>query len=116
MNDQQTHCTDDWHTICYPLLSNTKAMSMMLTSPCLQRFLPVSFVLLLGGCAFWSDQTPEAPASRVSVQLSDTPAPTSRSAWLQHQVTAMDVAAFDGQRSGVNLKLSYQLTLAPRKT
>jgi hypothetical protein len=35
---------------------------------------------------------------------------------LQHQVTAMDAAAFDGHRSGLRLKLSYQLTLVPRKT
>lgn len=88
----------------------------MLTHPHLQRFFIASLVLLLSGCAFWSDQTPEAPASRLSVQLNDTLPPANRSTWLQHQVTAMDAAAFDGQRSGLSLKLSYQLTLAPRKT
>ena len=88
----------------------------MLTHAHRQRVLITSFVLLLSGCAFWSDPTSEPPSTRLSVQLNDLPAPTGRSAWLQQQVTAMDAAAFDGQRSGLSLKLSYQLTLAPRKT
>lgn len=88
----------------------------MLTLALLQRFVITSFVLLISGCAFWSDQTPETPATRLSVQLNDAPPATSRPSWLQHQVTAMDAEAFDGQRSGLRLKLSYQLTLVPRKT
>ena len=88
----------------------------MLTFAHLQRFGTTSLVLLLSGCAFWSAQTTETPAIRLSVQLNDVAPPTSRSSWLQHQVTAMDAAAFDGQRNGLSLKLSYQLTLVPRKT
>lgn len=91
----------------------------MLAHPDVQRFFLASVALLLGGCAFWSDQTPETPASpatRLGIQLNGISAPMGRFAWLQHQVTAMDAAAFNSQGSGLNLKQSYQLTLLPRKT
>lgn len=85
----------------------------MYTQPSVQRFFIVSFVLLLNGCSLWSDNM---QTSRLSVKLNEGAFPTSRSPWLQQQVSAMDEAAFDGQRSGLILKLSYQLTLLPRKT
>ncbi|MBC7549103.1 MAG: hypothetical protein H7224_10770 [Polaromonas sp.] len=78
----------------------------------LQQLFVTSLVLLLSGCSIGVDPQ----TTRRSVQLNDVPAQTSRSGELQHRVTAMDAAAFGGPRSGLNLKLSYQLTLVPHKT
>jgi len=78
-----------------------------------QQFFIISVALLLNGCSLWSDHL-QVP--RLSVKVNENASPTSRSSWLQHQVSAMDAVAFDVQRTGSILKLSCQLTLTPRKT
>lgn len=71
-------------------------------------------VLLLGGCSFWSGG---ASTARLSVPLGEPVPATGRSAALQKQVAAMDEAAFGGSKQvSLTLKLSYELSLAPRKT
>ena len=87
-------------------------MQTMHTNRYPHRFFIASFVLVMGGCSSGSDQT---SATRRGVQLNNTAPQTGRSSGLQHLVTAMDTAAFDSQRSGLRLKLSYELTLSPRK-
>ena len=77
------------------------------------RFFIASFMLVMSGC---SSDLHQASATRQSVQLNNTVPQTGRSSGLQHLVTAIDTAAFDSQRNGLRLKLSYELTLSARKT
>ena len=84
-----------------------------LQAPVRHKFIASCMVVAMSGCAGWSDP---GPGMRQSVSLNAVPVQTGRSAELQQQITAMDVAAFGGQHGGLTLKLSYHLTLIPRNT
>ena len=74
------------------------------------RFLAIGLIYLLGGCSFWAA---DRVATRMSIQLGEPLPVAGRSARLPQQIIAMDREAFDGQRTQVHLKLSYQLSQVP---